>query len=145
MRYLALVTVLLSSDVHFSCRSHMGLHIRIRSDRVAYLRPSDTSAVLVRYDIRNDGWAPAFLEGCPDPVPMVLEQEVDGLWQQAERVNIICQATHASARMQVAAGQHHEYALEHASTGRFRVRLLYGVSEAKPRERSVYSDAYRIE
>lgn len=120
-----------------------GARPAVATDRAMYAR-EDPEGARVDFAIRNGGDGPVHLQGCPDPVSVVVQEEEGAGWRDAFQVNVYCPAIHAAARVALAPGEAYRYAVTVREAGRYRLRLYFGEDPGEPFARSAYSNAFEV-
>lgn len=115
----------------------------IKLDTIDFERSGLTDVARVSFLIENHGTGVAYLEGCPDPVPMVIER-VDAEWVVHEELNRDCRENEVPAQQVLAGLKAYRYGYDEGMIGRYRIRVSYREQEDEPGERTVLSAEFSV-
>ncbi len=121
-----------------------GPRLETHLDDEYVMRDSDNHDGVVRFQIRNVGTAIAYLRGCPDPIPFVVERD-DGGWEDYVQVNTICQAIFSSSELALPPGADTAYSYISDRPGRYRLRILFGDTAEDPWAYWVRTGSFEIQ
>lgn len=115
----------------------------IRLDTTDFERSGIMAQATVSFLIENRGSGSAYLEGCPDPVNMVVEG-FDGLWTEHLRLNATCGPQETPNQVTLGGNKAYSYEYVEAAPGHYRLTVRYGREPDAPEQYSVSSPEFDV-
>lgn len=118
--------------------------VSIRMDTTEFERSGITVRAVVSFLIENRGTGTAYLEGCPEPVNVVVER-LAGSWISHSELNSGCGPSETPAQLALAGNKAYAYSYQESEVGRYRLRLFYGDKLDAPEEHSTMSAEFAVQ
>ena len=101
-----------------------------------------TTPAIVRFTVHNDGDSYAYFSGCESPIPVVLEKENNGIWEEAGDFNTSCSTVRAQLSLQP--GASHLDSIPVADASHYRLSVWFGSSINAPYAYATRSDDFQV-
>ena len=110
--------------------------------QVDLAQPEFTSPAIVRFTVHNEGDTYAYFSGCESPIPVVLEKDANGTWEEAGDFNTSCTGVRAQLSMPPGASQVDSIPV--AGAGRYRLNVWFGSSIQEPYAYAARSGDFQV-
>jgi hypothetical protein len=110
--------------------------------QVALSQSEFTGPATVRFTVHNDGDTFGYFSGCESPIPVVLEKETNGTWEEAANFNTSCSTVRAQLSLQP--GATHVDSIPVADAAHYRLNVWFGSSISEPYRYAVRSADFQV-
>ena len=90
----------------------------------------------------NAGDTYAYFSGCESPIPVVLEKETNGTWEEAGDFNTSCSGVRAQLSLQP--GASHVDSIPVTGANQYRINVWFGSSIGAPYAYAVRSGTFQV-
>ena len=101
-----------------------------------------TKPATVRFTVHNGGDTYAYFSGCESPIPVVLEKEVNGTWEEAGDFNTSCSTVRAQLSLQP--GASHLDSIPVADASHYRLSVWFGSNIQAPYAYATRSGDFQV-
>jgi len=124
-----------------ACIDSSGPQIEVNLTQSDFTRPSEGAAI-VRYNVHNAGDTYAYFSGCESPIPVVLERDNNGTWEEAGDYNTSCPG--AGQDLSLPPGATHLDSIPVADANKYRLSVWFGSSIGAPFAYAVRSGDFQV-
>jgi len=123
------------------CIDSTGPQVAVDLSQSDFTRPTEGPAI-VRYTVHNGGDSYAYFSGCASPIPVVLERDNNGTWEDAGEYNTSCPTS--GQQLALEPGASHADSISVADAGQFRMNVWFGSSISSPYAYAIRSATFQV-
>jgi hypothetical protein len=116
----------------------------IAMDATEFDRNLIAGTAVISFLIENRGTGSAYLEGCPDPVHMVIQRWESNDWTDHMTLNESCVSGADPVQVRLDGNKAYSYDYQESAPGHYRFTVFYGKELDEPAEYTVVSPEYDV-
>ncbi|HKP29027.1 MAG TPA: hypothetical protein VJU15_06475 [Gemmatimonadales bacterium] len=125
------------------CIDSEGPQIQVDLTQAEFTRPAEGS-VTVRFTVHNKGDTYAYFSGCGSPIPLVLQRDNNGTWEEVEEFNTSCTGGAVREQLSLEPGASHLDSIPVTDVDQYRLNVWFGSSISEPYAYAVSSGAFQV-
>jgi hypothetical protein len=119
------------------CIDSEGPQIEVNLSQAEFTKPA-----IVRFTVHNSGDTYGYFSGCASPIPVILEKETNGTWEEAGDFNTSCSGVRAQLALEP--GASHVDSIPVPDASHYRLNVWFGSSISEPYEFAIRSADFQV-